>query len=120
MKQTLKAIMIASFALSPLARADGAPDAATTEQAPTIPAEIPPLPPAQEVVSPQEPYGDLEEAWDEEEEESPQGTVVTASSNETEKTRKRQFWTNITIAAVAVVVAVVSILVVSNNNGKSH
>jgi hypothetical protein len=118
MKQTLKALVIASFAFSPLAHADNGSEATPTEQAPTIPAEIPTLPPAQEVVSPQEPYGDLEEVWDEEEETAPEGTVVTTSSNETEKTRKRQFWTNIAIASVAVVIAVVSILVVSNNNGK--
>ena len=119
MKQTLKALVIASFAFSPLARADSGSEVAPTEQAPTIPAEVPNLPADQKVVSPQEPYGDLEEVWDEEEETAPEGTVVTTSSNETEKTRRRQFWTNITIAAVAVVVAVVSILVVSNNNGKS-
>ena len=111
MKKTLKALMIATFAFSPLARADVGSDV-TVEEVQT-PA------PAQEVVSPQEPYGDLEEAWDEEEDENPQGTEVNASSNSAEKARKRQFWTNLTIACAAVVVAVVSILVVSNNNGKS-
>ena len=99
MKQTLKALVIASFALSPLARADSAPEVATTEQAPTIPAEVPNLPADQKVVSPQEPYGDLEESWEEEEGENPQGTEVTATTNEFEKKRKREFWRNIIIAA---------------------
>ena len=72
MKITIKTLVISSFIFSPLARADVGSD--TPSQEATIPAEVPTLSPDQKVVSPQEPYGDLEESWDEEEEENPQGT----------------------------------------------
>ncbi len=113
MKKTLMTLIITSFVCSPLARADAASDVnyeETTQQTPA---------PIMEVVSPQEPYGDLEESYEDEEDETPVGSEVKTSSNSEEKARKRQFWTNIIIACTAVIIAVVSILVVSNNNGKA-
>ena len=103
--------LITSLAFSPLTHADVSTD---------IPEETVQVAPIQEVVSPQEPYGDLEETYEDEEDENPQGTLVNSTTNSQEKARKRQFWTNIILASAAVIVAVVSILVVSNNNGKSH
>lgn len=107
----ISTLMIASIAISSSARADVASDPAEET---VIHVE-----PAQAVVSPQEPYGDLAEVYEEEEEENVQGTEVTSTTNDQEKSRKKQFWTNIILATVAVIVAVVSILVVSNNNGKN-
>jgi Zn-dependent metalloprotease len=145
MKKIIPAwIVIASVAFSPLARADGTSEdaqheqettqtvqAVPAQQTPTQPIPVQATPshssstqqspqPLQEVVSPQEAYGDLEETYDPyegDEDENPQGTPVSTNSNSEEKARKKEFWKNIIIAGVAVVVAVVSILVVSNNNG---
>ncbi len=103
-------LMIASIAIPSAARSDVAVE--THEE--TVHVD-----PAQEVVSPQEPYGDLAEVYEEEEDENVQGTEVSSTTNSQEKSKKKQFWTNIIIATVAVIVAVVSILVVSNNNGDS-
>ncbi len=107
--------LVASLAFAPLSHADSTSYDATEETTINAPVQVAPQ---QEVVSPQEPYGDLAET-EEEDDENPQGTLVTTSANSEEKARKRQFWTNIIIATAAVIVAVVSILVVSNNNGKS-
>jgi hypothetical protein len=108
-------LVIATFTLSPIGYADSHGPEVPTEE--TV-GEMPTPAPDQEVVSPQEPYGDLNEDDEEvEEDENPVGTAVSTSTNDAEKSKKRQFWTNIVLASVAVIVAVVSILIVSENNG---
>ncbi len=105
-------IVIISFAISPMARADTGPEIQQEELAEENT-------PERVVVSPQEPYGDLEETYEADEDENPYGNPVSTSTNSAEQARKKEFWRNIILASVAVVVAVVSILVVSNNNGHS-
>lgn len=102
------ALVLTSFSLSPLAHAD----VASTE----VVGEVEQPTPQLEFVSPQEPYGDLNEADEaDDDDETPQGTPVSQSSNSAEKAKKKEFWKNIILATTAVIVAVISILVVSND-----
>jgi len=101
-KKFLSALLISSFFLTPILRAD----------TPAIDSTTPPpvAPPVEHVEQPQ--MTTAEPAPEQEE-----GTPVSEATQDSGKAARKKRWQNIALAAGAVVVAVVAMILVANNDG---